>query len=152
MNRLSFQCNHRFPGGFTLDVAFEADPLVTALFGPSGSGKTSVLSAIAGFLCPSSGRVVLGEHVVFDTNDNICVGPEKRQVGVVFQDHLLFPHMTVDGNLRYGRKHRRRPNRRVDHQRVVDVLENQTAERNDLRNRQMFLPGETGCVHFFAVL
>jgi len=124
MSRLSFDCRHRFPGGFELDVAFESDYAVTALFGPSGSGKTSVLSIIAGFLRPQSGKVVLAEQSVLDTTAGLCTAAERRHVGVVFQDHLLFPHLTVEANLRYGQRHRRRGSGRpVDFARAVDVLE-----------------------------
>ena len=122
MSLFSFQSRHRYPGGFELDVAFDSRHAVTSLFGPSGSGKTSVLSIIAGFLRPESGAVRLGEQTLLDTGDRLNVPPERRRVGVVFQDHLLFPHLTVEANLRYGQRHR--PKRRsVSASRVVDVLE-----------------------------
>ncbi|MHC4405512.1 MAG: molybdenum ABC transporter ATP-binding protein [Planctomycetota bacterium] len=123
MSLLSFQCRHRFDGGFQLDVAFESDHAVTTLFGPSGSGKTSVLSTIAGFLRPQHGKVQFAGRTVLDTLAGLCEPPEKRQVGMVFQDHLLFPHLTVKANLRYGRRRRRRGHRSVDLARVLEVLE-----------------------------
>ncbi len=122
MSLLSFQCRHRYPGGFELDVAFELDHPVTSLFGPSGSGKTSVLAAIAGFLQPASGSIRLGDQTVLDTAAGLHLPPEQRRVGVVFQEHLLFPHMTVEANLRYGQKHRRQ-RRSVSMDRVVEVLQ-----------------------------
>jgi molybdate transport system ATP-binding protein len=94
---------HRFPGGFALDVAFEAPSQgVTALFGPSGSGKSSVLAAVAGLLRPRQGLVALGPDTLLDTASGIRVPPERRRCGVVFQDARLFPHLSVAGNLQYG--------------------------------------------------
>ncbi|MEE8451679.1 MAG: molybdenum ABC transporter ATP-binding protein [Thermoguttaceae bacterium] len=119
---LSCQCRHRFPGGFELDVAFDSPHMVTSLFGPSGSGKTSVLSTIAGFLRPQSGKVELADRMLLDTDAGRYVPPEFRRVGVVFQDHLLFPHLSVEANLRYGQRHRTNP-RAVKTSRVVEVLE-----------------------------
>jgi len=118
---LSFQCRHRYPGGFQLDAAFELGHRFTALFGPSGSGKTSVLSMIAGVLTPQAGIVRLGDRTLLDTAQSRCLRPEHRKIGVVFQDARLFPHMTVEGNLQYGQ--RRRNPRRVGFSRVVEVLE-----------------------------
>jgi molybdate transport system ATP-binding protein len=95
---------HRFGAdGFALDVAFRAPAQgVTALFGPSGCGKSTVLAAIAGLLRPREGRVALDGTVLLDTARGIAVPPERRRCAVVFQDARLFPHLTVDGNLRYG--------------------------------------------------
>jgi molybdate transport system ATP-binding protein len=118
---LSFHCRHRYPSGFLLDARLEAGDGVTALVGPSGAGKSTILSLIAGILRPQEGTIRLGELVLLDTARGICLPPEKRRVGLVFQDQLLFEHMTVRGNLRYGQ--RRRPARAIDFDRVVDVLE-----------------------------
>ena len=91
------------PGGFTLDVAFGVPERgVTALFGPSGCGKTTVLAAVAGLLRPRQGRVEIGGAVVLDTPRGICLPPERRRCGMVFQDARLFPHLSVETNLRYG--------------------------------------------------
>ena len=123
MSVLSFRCRHRYAHGFELDIAFELVHRFTSLFGPSGSGKTSVLSVIAGLLRPRQGQVRLGNRTLLDTASGVGLAPEKRHVGVVFQDALLFPHLTVERNLQYGQRHRRRPRRRVEFSRVVDVLE-----------------------------
>jgi len=122
MSLLSFQCRHQYNGGFDLEVRFELDRTVTSLFGPSGSGKTSVLAVIAGFLRPRLGKVVLGDQVLLDTERGIFLPPEQRHVGMVFQDHLLFPHLNVEANLRFGQR-RRRGRRSIEMARVVDVLE-----------------------------
>ena len=123
MTLLSFQCRHRYAGGFELDLSFEVNHRFTSLFGPSGSGKTSVLSIIAGLMYPQQGSVCLADHNLLDTAQSICLTPENRNIGFVFQDALLFPHLTVEGNLRFGRRHRHKPRRTVDFSRVVDVLE-----------------------------
>jgi molybdate transport system ATP-binding protein len=88
---------------FVLDVAFESGPGLTALFGPSGAGKTTVLNIIAGTLRPDSGRVVVCGTVLTDTDSGIYLPPHKRRVGFVFQDAQLFPHLTVEQNIKFGR-------------------------------------------------
>ena len=130
---LSFRCQHAYPAGFQLDVGFDVEHPFTALFGPSGSGKTSILNMIAGFLRPRHGTIRLGDRILLDTARGVSLPPEKRRVGMVFQDSLLFPHLTVEGNLRYGQRggnllapFRRgvlRPRRTLDFARVVEVLE-----------------------------
>ena len=123
MPLLSFRCEHRFPGGFQFQAAFDLDHRFTALFGPSGSGKTSILNMIAGFLRPQNGTIRLAGRILLDTAQGRSLPPEKRRVGMVFQDSLLFPHLTVEGNLRYGEHRRRRELRKLEFARVVDVLE-----------------------------
>lgn len=88
--------------GFTLDVAFESASPLTALFGPSGSGKTSVLNLIAGIQRPDRGRIAVAGHVLTDTDARIFVPPHLRRVGFVFQDAQLFPHLTVEQNIKFG--------------------------------------------------
>jgi ABC-type sulfate/molybdate transport systems ATPase subunit len=70
--------------------------------GPSGAGKTTVLRAISGLTRPERGRVELDDTVLFDSEAGIDVAPERRRVGFVFQDYALFPHMTVEQNVRYA--------------------------------------------------
>jgi molybdate transport system ATP-binding protein len=121
--RLEFHCRHRYASGFTLDVEFASQRPVTALFGRSGSGKTSVLHTIAGLLRPDQGRVRLGDDVLLDVAAGIYCPLHRRGIGCVFQDHLLFPHLTVRRNLEYGSKRRPRAAARVELPRVVEVLE-----------------------------
>ena len=90
-------------GDFALDVAFEGEGGVTALFGPSGSGKTSVINAIAGLSRPDTGHIRVGERVLFDSEKDIYVAPHKRRIGYVFQEPRLFGHMSVQQNIDYGR-------------------------------------------------
>lgn len=90
-------------GGFALDVAFEASPGVTALFGPSGAGKTTILNLVAGILRPDAGRIVLENRVLCDVAGGIMVPAHLRRVGYVFQNAQLFPHLTVEQNINFGR-------------------------------------------------
>lgn len=124
MTLLHFQCRHRYPSGFELDFAFELRERVTALCGPSGSGKSTTLALIAGLLRPSAGFIQMADRVLLDTAKGVCVRPELRGIGFVHQDHLLFPHMSVRRNLRYGiARQRRRPRPAVGLDIVVEMLE-----------------------------
>jgi ABC-type sulfate/molybdate transport systems ATPase subunit len=86
---------------FTLGLSFEVAGTV-ALVGPSGAGKTSVLRAVAGLVRPSSGRIALGKDVWVDIANGVCLPPDRRRVGLVFQEYALFPHMTVRENVAYA--------------------------------------------------
>lgn len=99
---LSVAFRHAWPGiGF--DIAFMAPtPGTIALFGPSGCGKSTTANVIAGLLRPAACRVVLDGAVLADSAQGIHVPPERRRIGVVFQDARLFPHLSVERNLRYG--------------------------------------------------
>ena len=88
---------------FLLDVAFDGGSGITALFGPSGSGKTTILNIIAGTLRPDAGYVAVSSHVLTDTQADIFVPCHRRRVGFVFQDAQLFPHLTVEQNIKFGR-------------------------------------------------
>lgn len=121
MTILHFQCRFRYPSGFTLDLSFAAKNQITALLGPSGVGKTTTLHLIAGLLRPSEGQIVLGGRILYDSCQRICLPIEARRIGLVFQDYQLFPHLTVDANLRYG--YRRARDARLDLAHLVEVLE-----------------------------
>ncbi|TAN48645.1 MAG: ABC transporter ATP-binding protein [Methylococcaceae bacterium] len=100
----------------SVSVAYGAKPVVNhvsfsvaggeiaCLLGPSGCGKTSLLRAIAGFEPLAAGRITLAGSVVSD--DNTLLPPERRQLGIVFQDYALFPHLTVADNVAYGMRGR----------------------------------------------
>jgi molybdate transport system ATP-binding protein len=121
MTRLLFDCRLRYDSGFELSAQFEAGDGVTALCGPSGSGKTTILNLIAGALRPQAGTIQLDGHTLVDTRSRVFLPPERRGVGVVFQDALLFPHLTVKQNLLFG--HQRRGARLMDVSRVAAILE-----------------------------
>ncbi|EHM13296.1 MULTISPECIES: ABC transporter ATP-binding protein [Jonquetella] len=79
-----------------------------SLLGPSGSGKTTVLNALAGFLKPASGDIRFGERMIQD------LPPEKRNVGMVFQNYALYPHMTAFDNIAFPLKIQRRSRRDIE--------------------------------------
>ncbi len=91
-------------GSCNIDADIEAGTGVTALYGPSGAGKSTILRALAGLWQPESGVIEVQGHTLFDTENKINVPAQKRRMGAVFQDPLLFPHLSVEKNLRYGMK------------------------------------------------
>ncbi len=109
-------------GDFSLRAAFSSEAKVTALFGPSGSGKSTLIDLVAGLARPDGGRITVADRVLVDTRNRIFVAPRKRRVGLVFQDALLFPHLSVAKNLRFGAFFAPRDARRLPLERVVDTL------------------------------
>ncbi|QFR32981.1 molybdenum ABC transporter ATP-binding protein [Ancylobacter sp. TS-1] len=111
------------PGGFVLEATFQAPGAgVTALFGRSGAGKTTIIQALAGVVRPDAGRIVVDGEVFFDAARGIDLPIEARRTGYVFQDARLFPHLSVERNLRYGERRTRVTERRIDFGAVVDLL------------------------------
>ncbi|WP_413734640.1 molybdenum ABC transporter ATP-binding protein ModC [Sodalis sp. RH21] len=97
-------------GDLALEVAADVPANgITAIFGVSGAGKTSLINAIVGLTRPQRGHIILNGRTLFDTARRICLPPEKRRVGYVFQDGRLFPHYRVRGNLFYGMAPSMRP-------------------------------------------
>src|SRR6201985_53951 len=117
---LSVLLRHRFPT-VRMDMAFEVPtPGVTVLFGPSGSGKSTIISAAAGLLRPDQCRIVIDGQALADTSSGVWLPPERRRMGLVFQDARLFPHMSVATNLRFGL--RRAAPGPVQYNEVVELL------------------------------
>ena len=92
---------------FELGVSLSIGAETVALVGPSGAGKTTVLRAIAGLRRPDRGRIALGERAWFDAAAKVDLPPERRSVGLVFQEYALFPHMTVRAQRRLRGRERR---------------------------------------------
>jgi len=109
-------------GAFSLDVAFASEGGATALFGPSGAGKTSIANAIAGVATPDEGHVLLDGETLYDRARGVDVPAHARGVGYVFQDARLFPHLTVERNLRFGLDRARSRPRYAAFGDVVDLL------------------------------
>ncbi|WP_242343046.1 ABC transporter ATP-binding protein [Anaeromyxobacter terrae] len=102
---LSLDVERRFDSGPVVRARAElplAGGLVTVLFGPSGSGKTTVLRLLAGLERPDAGAIRLDGETWADATTGAFVPPQRRGVGLLFQDHALFPHLTVAGNVAFG--------------------------------------------------
>jgi ABC-type sulfate/molybdate transport systems ATPase subunit len=89
-------------GGLEIDVDLRGDGRTVALVGPNGSGKTTILRAIAGIRRPRSGRIRVGESVLFDGDAGVERAPEARRIGYVPQGCGLFPHLRVIDNVAFG--------------------------------------------------
>ncbi|MET0335340.1 MAG: ATP-binding cassette domain-containing protein [Rhizobacter sp.] len=89
---------------FQLDVSFASDAAHLALFGASGAGKTQTLKMIAGISRPDAGRIDLSGRTLFDAGQGVNLSAQQRQLGYVFQDYALFPHLTVKQNIAFGRR------------------------------------------------
>ena len=89
---------------FALDVRFASDAPRLVLFGPSGAGKTLTLKTIAGIVRPDAARICVAGRVLHDSARGLRLSPQQRQLGFVFQDYALFPHLTVRQNIAFGRR------------------------------------------------
>ncbi len=110
---------HGAPAVAALSLSVQPGEVV-ALLGPSGSGKTTLLRMVAGFVTPDSGSVRLGGRVVAD--DSGSVPPEQRGAGMVFQDHALFPHLTVWKNVAFGLNRETSGERHTRVQEALDMV------------------------------
>jgi molybdate transport system ATP-binding protein len=114
----------RRQGQCFIDVAFQSDGNgITALFGPSGAGKSSIINMVAGLQKPDQGSISIRGRCLFDSARGINLPPEKRNVGYVFQEGLLFPHLSVKANLLYGRRRNQSGGQGVDFDQVVTLLD-----------------------------
>ena len=109
-------------GDFRLEVAFDAPSGITALFGRSGVGKSTIAASVAGLLTPDAGRIEVAGEVLFDATSGINLPPHRRRIGTVFQDSRLFPHLTVAGNLAFGRRYAATPLSADEEARLIDLL------------------------------
>ncbi len=110
-------------GCFTLRAKAEIGAGVTALVGPSGAGKSTLLALIAGLLTPQAGTLRFDDALLIDTATQRKVPPWQRHFGLVFQDGLLFPHLSVRDNLLYGWHRRPAAERRFTLEQVLALLE-----------------------------
>ena len=129
---LTVNVKKRFPA-FQLDVRFESSASRIGILGASGCGKSMTLKCIAGIEIPDEGEIVLNERVMYRSGEKICVKPQKRGIGYLFQNYALFPAMTVAENIGAGLKGSRQQNR----ERIRDMLH--TFRLEGLEER---LPGE----------
>ena len=88
--------------GFRLEARLETDAGITVVSGPSGAGKSTLLLAILGALRPDRGRIAVADRALFDSTDGVDLRVRDRQLGMVFQEGALFPHMTVLQNVLFA--------------------------------------------------
>ncbi|MDD2364821.1 MAG: molybdenum ABC transporter ATP-binding protein [Desulfuromonadaceae bacterium] len=119
--KLSMNVNKSF-GAFSLSTDFTVSGDCVGIFGASGSGKSTLVSMLAGFLKPDSGSIHLDGECLYSSEKRINVKPELRRISMVFQQHNLFPHLSVMENLLYGFKRCRKEHRTIDFDTLTDVL------------------------------
>jgi len=124
MTLLDVDFSFRYPGGgATVECAWQdplGDPRVTVFLGSSGSGKTTVLRCLAGLERPHRGHIRFGDRPWFDASQSIHLPPDQRDIGFLFQDYALFPHMTIEKNIAFAG---RGASREAVTQRVSELLE-----------------------------
>ena len=113
---------------FRLQVALEVGAETVALVGPSGAGKSSVLRAVAGLLSPERGSVGFGDERWLDRERGIDIPPERRRVGLVFQEYALFPHLDVRRNVAFGARDRRSVPGLLERLRIAQLADARPAE------------------------
>ena len=111
--------NHTVLKNFSLEVE---SGQIMCLVGPSGCGKTTLVRALLGLNKPETGTISVGDRVLFDAKKRINIPAEKRNIGIVFQDYAVWPHMTVLENVSYPLKKQRR-NKQEIQQRAMHALE-----------------------------
>ncbi len=99
---------------FTLHLELQLKNEILVLWGHSGAGKTTILHCLAGLVKPSSGFIKLDQQVLYSSADKIHLSPQIRNVGYLFQDYALFPHMTVRQNVMYGLKSKKHNKSNLD--------------------------------------
>lgn len=108
---------------FDVSIQVEIPDGLVALFGPSGAGKTTVLNAIAGLIKPDSGEICFNGVAMFSSADRINVPPYRREIGCVFQESRLFPHLSVEENLCFGFDSTEKNSKKFSLDEIVEVLQ-----------------------------
>ncbi|MFH0967572.1 MAG: ABC transporter ATP-binding protein [Methanobacteriota archaeon] len=99
---------------YEMKIEFTVNPgEVLVLLGENGSGKSTILNLLAGLLTPDEGEITLGGNTIFSSEKDIFSPPEERNIGYVFQNYALFPHMSVFENIAYGLKMRNKPKTQI---------------------------------------
>lgn len=119
---LNFNFSKSYPR-FELRTSGSFPDGIVAIFGPSGSGKTTFLNCIAGITIPDTGEIRLNKKLLFSSNSQTNISPNKRRIGYMFQENLLFPHLTVEQNILYGYRLTKPEERTIEPDLIVDLLE-----------------------------
>ena len=109
-------------GAFSLDATFSSDAGSTAILGASGAGKTLTLRAIAGLEAPADGEVTLDETTLYSSSKGVNLPTRRRNVGYLFQDYALFPHLSVAENIAFGMAGRSKDEKRGAVVAMVNLL------------------------------
>ena len=107
---------------FIIDVNIELKEGINCFFGPSGAGKTSIINCIAGINKAKESKIIINNKVLEDTSQNILVPIHKRNIGYVFQDSRLFPHLSIKNNLIYGLKLNFKKNKNFHYEEIINLL------------------------------
>lgn len=110
-------------GDFTLELDLKVSGERIGIFGPSGSGKSTLVACLAGLASPDAGQILLDGQPLFDSSNRVNLPPHRRRIAMVFQQHGLFPHLTVRKNLLYGHQRCPAAERRLELDEVANVLE-----------------------------
>ena len=109
---------------FSLDVNFYTEKGILGVLGASGCGKSMTLKCIAGIETPDEGKIILNGRVLFDSEKKINLSPQKRNIGYLFQNYALFPHMNVEENIAVGIKFKEEKNEIIAKYLKIFHLEN----------------------------
>lgn len=117
--RLQFQVQKQL-NYFALDVTCSLSDELLVIEGASGAGKTTLLNCLAGIVTPDAGEISLDERQLFHHEERINIPAEKRNIGYLFQNYALFPHMTVKNNVLYGLKNKKQYKNKQMRQELLD--------------------------------
>ena len=109
-------------GAFSLQVKADVSGERTGIFGESGSGKSTLVHLLSGVMKPGVGEIRLDDEILFSSSRKINIPPEKRRIAIVFQQAMLFPHLSVKANLLYGYKRCRPEHRRIKPEALIELL------------------------------
>ena len=121
-------------GTFSLRVKTNISGERIGIFGESGSGKSTLVHLISGLLQPDRGEIVLDDECLFSSHKKINIAPEERRIAIVFQQAMLFPHLSVKANLLYGYKRCRPENRGIRPEALIELLKLQPLLQRGVEN------------------